>query len=115
MPNDLGLPRGPTVNWIVQGFISLAMIATLTLNTWTLSTVQKLDKEAAVASLEIAHIKKDITALTLSINRDLDAKYSHNEGIRLEKKIEDLQANIVRQWDVINKMRSFQRLEGENK
>ncbi len=108
MPNELETPKGPTVNWLLHGFISLALLAIMTMTGWTLNTVQKLTTSSAVSSLEIAHIKKDIDTLTKSMNRNLDSKYSLSEAQRLMKKVDDLQETDVRMWEVINKMRSFQ-------
>lgn len=99
--------RAPTVNWLVHGVITLALLFIGNSTNQTLDTVRSLDKGAAVQVGEISHIKSDIIALSVSINQDLEGKYSRVAGERQAKRLGEMEDRLGRMWDVINSIRSF--------
>ena len=90
----------------INVFISIALLVVIALSGWTLQTTQELKESSAVQKLEIEHIKTDISDLSNEIKRDLEARYLKIEGDRLENRMDELSANITRQWGIINVIRA---------
>ncbi len=91
---------------LINGFISLALLVVIALSGWTLQTTQELKQSSAVQKIEVEHIKKDIADLSGELKRDLEARYLKIEGDRLDARMDELNANVVRQWNVINVLRA---------
>ncbi len=90
----------------INAFISLALLVVIALSGWTLQTTQELKESSAVQKIRIEHIKKNISDLSGEIKRDVEARYLKIEGDRLDLRMDALNEQITRQWNVINVIRA---------
>ncbi len=90
----------------INAFISLALLVVIALSGWTLQTTQELKESSAVQKIRIEHIKKNISDLSGEIKRDVEARYLKIEGDRLGLRMDALNEQITRQWNIINMIRA---------
>ena len=90
----------------INAFISLALLVVIALSGWTLQTTQELKESSAVQKIRIEHIKKNISDLSGEIKRDVEARYLKIEGDRLDLRMDALNEQITRQWNIINMIRA---------